>query len=189
MIFPTPLLPINHVLRQNTWALERLRAHAGQSVRIDHFPFITHVLITPSGEVDSAPAGTTANVTIRITPGLGLRLAARDPSVWNDIPVEGEAALAASLQHVARNLRWDVEEDLSKVMGDIAAHRVVESGRKLHDWGRQSVENVARSFSEYWTHEAPLVTSRHEVEQFVREVDALRDDLARLEKRIEGLGR
>ena len=189
MVFPTPLHPINHVLRQNSWALERLRAHAGQSVRVEHFPFVTHVVITPGGEVDTAPANTTPDVTIRITPGLGLRLMAQDPSAWNDIPVQGDAALAASLQHVARNLRWDVEEDLSRVVGDIAAHRMVESGRKLHDWGRQSAENVARSFSEYWTHEAPLITSRHEVEQFVREVDALRDDLARIEKRIEGLGR
>ena len=189
MVFPTPLHPINHVLRQNSWALERLRAHAGQSVRVEHFPFVTHVVITPGGEVDTAPANTTSDVTIRITPGLGLRLMAQDPSAWNDIPVQGDAALAASLQHVARNLRWDVEEDLSRVVGDIAAHRMVEGGRKLHDWGRQSAENVARSFSEYWTHEAPLITSRHEVEQFVREVDALRDDLARIEKRIEGLER
>ena len=89
--------------------------------------------------------------------------------------------------HIARNLRWDIEEDLSRVFGDIAAHRVVETGRKLDNWGRQGAENIARSFAEYWTEERPLIACRAEVAQFARDVDALRDDLARVEKRVERL--
>ena len=95
--------------------------------------------------------------------------------------------MAASLSEVARNLRWDVEEDLSRVFGDIAAHRMVETGRKFADWGKQGADNVARSFSEYWTEESPLIAARADVATFSAEVDALRDDLARLEKRVERL--
>jgi ubiquinone biosynthesis protein UbiJ len=39
----------------------------------------------------------------------------------------------------------------------------------------------------YWTEEQPLVAAKPDVERFVREVDTLRDDVARLEKRIEQL--
>ncbi len=181
-IFPGP---INHVLRANSWALERLKPHAGQIVRLSCLPFECALRVTDAGEVAAVTGDAVPDVTLRLTPGLMLRLAARDASAWNDIAVDGDAQLVTALNHIARNLRWDVEEDLSRVFGDIAAHRMVETGRKLNDWGRQGADNLARSFTEYWTEERPLLAARADVEQFNRAVDELRDDLARLEKRIE----
>ena len=143
--------------------------------------------ITTTGEAAAASPAVSPDVTIRLTPGVMLRLAARDATAWNDIVVEGDPPLAAALNHVARNVRWDIEEDLSRVFGDIAAHRMVETGRKLDSWGRQGADNLARSFAEYWTEEQPLIAGRADIEQFNRDVDALRDDVARLEKRIERL--
>lgn len=185
---PLYLAPINRLLRQNSWALERLKPFAGKTLRVDFFPFIFSLCISEHGEAAAATPDQTPDIITRLTPGLMLRLAARDTSVWNDIPVEGDASLAAALNGIARNLRWDVEEDLSRVVGDIAAHRMVDTGRKLADWGRQSADNLARSFAEYWTEERPLIAARADLEQFIRDVDALRDDVARLEKRIDQLG-
>jgi ubiquinone biosynthesis protein UbiJ len=177
----------NHLLRSNSWALAKLAPHAGKIVRVEHFPFITLAGITETGEVAAAAQELQPDLTVRITPGLALRIAAQDVRAWDDIAVEGDAALAASLREVARHLRWDVEENLSRVFGDIAAHRMVETGRKFADWGKQGADNVARSFSEYWTEESPLIAARADVATFSAEVDALRDDLARLEKRVERL--
>ena len=183
---PLYLAPINRLLRQNSWALERLRPFAGKVVRAECFPVTMLLGITEAGEMAAVPAAV-PDVTLRLTPGVMLRLAARDASAWNNIAVEGDPQLAAALKHVARNLRWDVEEDLSRVFGDIAAHRMVQTGRKLDTWGRQGADNLARSFAEYWTEEQPLIAARADIEQFNLEVDALRDDVARLEKRIEHL--
>ena len=141
--------------------------------------------IGESGEAIAAAPGIVPDVTIRVTPGVMLRLVARDTTAWQDIAVDGDPQLAAALNHVARNLRWDIEEDLSRVFGDIAAYRMVKTGHKLDAWGRQGADNLARSFAEYWTEEQPLIASRPDVEQFIRDVDALRDDVARLEKRID----
>jgi ubiquinone biosynthesis protein UbiJ len=116
-----------------------------------------------------------------------LRLAARDKTAWQDIEITGDTDFAAAIHHVAHNLRWDVEEDLSRVFGDIAAHRMVETGRTLNRWGGQALENTGRAFAEYWTEERPLIAGRRDLDEFNREVDALRDDAARLEKRIENL--
>ncbi len=183
---PLYLAPINRLLRQSSWALERLRPFAGKVVRAECFPVTMLLGITEAGEMAAVPAAV-PDVTLRLTPGVMLRLAARDASAWNNIAVEGDPQLAAALNHVARNLRWDVEEDLSRVFGDIAAHRMVQTGRKLDTWGRQGADNLARSFAEYWTEEQPLIAARADIEQFNLEVDALRDDVARLEKRIEHL--
>lgn len=165
--------------------MERLRPFAAKVVRVDCFPLTLLLGITDAGDAMAAVPEMMPDVTIRLTPGVMLRLAARDASAWSDIAVEGDPSLAAALNHIARNIRWDVEEDLSRVFGDIAAHRMVETGRKLDNWGRQGADNLARSFTEYWTEEQPLIAGRSDVEQFNRDVDALRDDLARLEKRIE----
>ena len=185
MRLPVIAAPINHVLRANSWARERLVPFAGRVARIDNPPFSVSMAITPEGEIIEAASDATPNVVVRLTPGLTLRLLARDLSVWQEIKVEGDADFAAAINHVVRNIRWDVEEDLSRVVGDIAAHRMVEAGRKLDGWTRQGADNLARSFAEYWTEEQPLIAGRADIEQFNREVDTLRDDLARLEKRIE----
>ncbi len=167
--------------------MQRLQPFAGKCLRMDCFPLTLLLGIGATGEALAVASDAAPDVTVKITPGVMLRLAARDASAWNDIAVEGDPQLAAALNHVARNLRWDVEEDLSRVFGDIAAHRMVETGRKLDHWGRQGADNLARSFAEYWSEERPLIAARADIEQFILEVDTLRDDLARLEKRIERL--
>ena len=183
-VFPAP---INHVLRANSWALARLSSYAGRVARIESPPFSHMMMVMANGELADAAPDATPSVTVRLTPGLVLRLLARDATAWNDIQVEGDADFAATIHYVTHNIRWDIEEDLSKVVGDIAAHRLVETGRKLDRWGRQGADNLARSFAEYWTEEQPLIAGHAEIAQFSREVDALRDDVARLEKRIEQL--
>lgn len=188
-MIPSLYIPaINRLLRQNAWALQKLQPFAGKCLRVDCFPVTLLFGIGETGEAVVVTSDIAPDVTVRLTPGVMLRLAARDASARNDIAVEGDPQLAVALNHVTRNLRWDVEQDLSRVFGDIAAHRMVETGRKLDHWGRQGADNLARSFAEYWTEERPLIAARADIEQFIREVDTLRDDLARLEKRIERLG-
>jgi len=118
-----------------------------------------------------------------------LRLAARDDSAWREIDITGDTDLASAIHHVARNLRWDFEEDLARVFGDVAAHRMAEAGRTLRRWGEQAADNTGRTFAEYWTEEQPLIAAARDLEEFSRAVDQLRDDAARLEKRLEQLGR
>ncbi len=94
---------------------------------------------------------------------------------------------AQEISFLARNLDWDVEEDLSRVVGDVAAHRMVGAAREAASWGREASLRLAQGAAEYWTEEAPLIASRVKVESFVREVAELRDAAERLEKRIERL--
>lgn len=188
-MIPALYLPaINRLLRQNSWALQRLQPFAGKVVCVDCFPLRVLIGINQAGEAVSTAADASPDVTLRLSPGVLLRMAARDATAWNDIAVDGDPQLAAALNHIARNIRWDIEEDLSHVVGDIAAHRVVEAARRLDQWGRQGADHLARSFAEYWTEEQPLIARRVDVAQFGRDVETLRDDLARLEKRIERLG-
>jgi ubiquinone biosynthesis protein UbiJ len=176
---------INHLLRGASWAREELKPFVGRTARIEVVPFALALTVVESGEIVPAAAGAAPVVTLRLTPGLILRLAARDEDAWREIEITGDTDFAATLNRVARNLRWDAEEDLSRVFGDIAAHRMAETGRTLRRWGEQAADNTARSFAEYWTEEQPLIAVRRDLDEFGRAVDQLRDDTARLEKRLE----
>jgi len=178
---------INHLLRSASWARDALGRHAGKTARFEVFPFAVALTVLDSGEVAPAAADAAPAATVKLAPGLMLRLAARDESAWREIGITGDTDFASAIHHVTRNLRWDVEEDLSRVFGDIAAHRMAETGRTFQRWGEQAVENTGRAFAEYWTEEQPLIAGARDLEEFGRAVDQLRDDAARLEKRIEHL--
>jgi len=185
MLDPAATAFINHLLRGASWARDELTRFAGRTARFENGPFTLALTVRESGDVATAAADATPDVTIRLTPGLMLRLAARDETVWREIQVEGDADFAATINHLAHNLRWDVEEDLSRVFGDIAAHRMAQTGRTLGRWAGQALDNTGRAFSEYWTEERPLIAAGRDLDQFNRAVDSLRDDVARLEKRVE----
>jgi len=178
---------INHLLRGAGWARDELKRFAGRTARFDVVPFALSLTVLENGEVAPAAVGVVPAATIRLTPGLMLRLSARDESAWRDVDIAGDTDFAAAIHHLARNLRWDVEEDLSRVFGDVAAHRMARTGRSLQRWGEQAIENTGRSFAEYWTEEQPLIAGARDLDDFNRAVDELRDDAARFEKRVEQL--
>ena len=184
---PAAASALNHLLRGAAWARAELKVHAGKTARFELFPAGFSLTVLDSGEVSPATADAIAAVTLRLTPGLMLRLAVRDETAWREVDAAGDTDFAATINRLARNLRWDFEEDLSRVFGDIAAHRMADTGRIFLRWGSQSAEGVARSFTEYWTEERPLIVPARELGEFNRDVDTLRDDVARLEKRVENL--
>jgi ubiquinone biosynthesis protein UbiJ len=185
MLEPLATPVINRLLRANTWALDRLRAHAGKTAALVSPPVELRLTVLESGEVAAAPRDGAANVTITAPAGVLLRLAARDESAWTAAEVSGDLEFAAAIDYVRRNLTWDYEEDLSRVFGDVAAHRMAGAVREIDRWGRATARNLAESFLEYATYEQPVLAAATELDAFNREVDDVRDHAARLEKRIE----
>lgn len=185
MIDAVVISSINRVLRRNSWALQRLQAHTGKTARVECATVRLDLTVLQGGEVANADTAATPQVTIALTPGVMLRVLMRDEAVWNEIAITGDTDFATAINHVWRNLRWDIEEDLARLFGDIVAHRMVQAGRTLDHWRAQSFDNLARSFAEYWTEEQPLIARALDVERFNRDVDQLRDDVARLSKRID----
>lgn len=186
--FPHPAVAaVNHVLRSAPLARERLARHAGRTVAFRIGPLAPAFTIQTTGEVTPALRDAPRDLDVRISPFLLPRLMAREESAWRDVEMAGDMELAQEVSFIARNVSWDVEEDLSRVVGDIAAHRIVSGARAFDAWARDAALRTAQGASEYWTEESPLIASRVKVESFVREVSELRDAVDRLEKRIERL--
>jgi ubiquinone biosynthesis protein UbiJ len=179
------LLPLNHVLAQSAWARTRLAPFAGKCAAISVFPMQLRLLVTSEGYVETATSGTNADTTVVMTPALVGRVLVGDQTAQGEAKIEGDTAFAQEIAFLARHLRWDYEEDLSRVVGDVVAHRVGETTRGLAAWRVEAAKNLAENFRDYWVQERPLVASRTAIERFNREVDELRDSVERLAKRVE----
>jgi ubiquinone biosynthesis protein UbiJ len=99
----------------------------------------------------------------------------------------GDARTAAAFQSLLDYAKPDLEEELSTVVGDIAAHRLGEFARGLRSWSRQAGDTMSENIREYLQEESRRAPSRYEVERFGRQVQVLRDDVARAEARLKQL--
>ena len=85
-----------------------------------------------SGLADRAPAASKPDLVLSVAAdsplsAIGSVLAGKTPAV----KIEGDVQLAAEIGWLAENLRWDAEEDLSRLIGDAPAHTLAGAARGL----------------------------------------------------------
>jgi ubiquinone biosynthesis protein UbiJ len=179
---------LNHLLAQQPWAAERLKAFAGQCAefRCPPFPDLRFAILE-SGLVREAAEDAASALVVKLTPSTLPLVLARDEAALKKIEIEGSAELANTVQHLFRHLAWDIEEDLSRLFPDVIAHRLAEGGRAFAAWQSEAATRLAENLAEYLTEEQPLLARPADVASFLREVDRLGEDAGRLEKRIENL--
>lgn len=187
----------NHVLRQHDWARAELRPFAGSEVAVVVRGPLgsvgSRMRITADGEFgdaihDADGAGAAIRIEVPLGADLMLALARGDrEAVMRHVRIDGDAALAAVIGRIAPHVRWDVEDDLSRVVGGIAARRIVEGGRQFaraaHDLGARG---QARAM-DYALHEARMLVSRPMFDDFRSDLRALRDGLDRAEQKVKAL--
>jgi ubiquinone biosynthesis accessory factor UbiJ len=126
------VLLLNHVLMQEPQAMERLLRQKGQVVRIQWRQVTLCLLATPAGLLDLAAADATPTLTLDVTESSPLALA-QTLAQGGKPPVQiaGDVQLAAELNWLADNVRWDIEEDLSRILGDAPSHLLMQGVRTL----------------------------------------------------------
>lgn len=105
------------------------------------------------------------------------------------VRIDGDAGVAQRFSEALAGLDIDWEEQLSHLVGDIAAHEIGRGARAARDEGERLGRSARDNLSEYLTEEAQLLPHRFQVEDFLKDVDTLRDDVERLAVRIALLER
>ncbi len=187
MFKPLTTRLLQHLFSQNTWAYAALQPFAGKSVRFNIKPITTTLAVLENGNLALAGEVNTADATVSMSPSVALRLLANDDSAKMLINIEGDTHLAAELSKVLQGISWDYEEDLSKLIGDITANKLGQWGRDTSAGLKKQSINIAEMVSEYWQEEMPMIAKKRHVEQFIFDVDALRADVDRTEKRLDKL--
>ncbi len=103
------------------------------------------------------------------------------------LALSGDPQLAQKFQRLLHYARPDIEEELSSVVGDAAAHRIGEFARGLGQWTREATATMGGNIREFLQEESRDVPSRYEVERFNSQVSELRDDVDRLAARLRRL--
>jgi len=100
-----------------------------------------------------------------------------------DVTIRGDAEVAQKFRELAMLLKPDVEEEMSRLVGDTPAHQAMRLARMAAGFGRRTVETGMRNMAEYLAHERRDLVPRAEAEDFYRGVERLREDLDRLDAR------
>jgi ubiquinone biosynthesis protein UbiJ len=113
----------------------------------------------------------------------------KDPDAYRQVAFEGDSELAHVLSTVARSVEWDIEEDLSRLLGggkvgDFVSHRVAGTSKSVAECRDQAGQRFTENVAEYLVHEREAFITKDQLEQLARDNEVLRDDVARLEARV-----
>lgn len=187
MLIDAALGLTNHILGQETWARHRLQPFSGQIIRLDVGPLSAAVSITAEGYFKAARLASSPTVSLTVTTDSFLRSLVTRKPLEGDVQVSGSVRLAECLLNVLKGLHWDIEADLSPLLGDIVAHRLVLGNRRLSKYPGKQVDFVAREVADYLTSERAILARRTRFSTLIAEADTVERALETLAVRVAHL--
>jgi len=133
------------------------------------------------GDADATLSGSPLSLLSLVGPG------AQDRLRGSSVRIAGDAEVAQRFQDLLQHAQPDFEEELSRVVGDVAAHQFASLARGVLGWGRKAADSFSTNVAEYLQEEGRDVPARVEVEEFLEAIDRLREDTDRLEARLARL--
>ncbi len=188
----TVVRAINHVLSHEQWALRELQKHQGKVVQLS----------LPLGSLQVQIQADSLLVLLNPwaqKPDLTIELSTQSLSVLHSangslkeraikaVKISGDAELAQLIAKLANQLRWEYEEDLSKIIGDAPAHFVTTQAKRFASLTQQAIADLQQNVIEYLSEEKKILLHQRDFESHKIEVQKLRDAVERLDKRISNL--
>ena len=192
---------INHVLAGEPWASAELAKHAGKAIALE-MPFgrfavqitnsglleaVRHADSTEISDGEAVPPIRTALVLTISSQALSTLLTSSGPireNAFKSVTIAGDADLAQLLGRLAGQLRWEYEEDLSKIIGDAPAHFAVAQGKKIASAGRAAGRDQLENAVAYLSEEQKVLLNQRDFAIHKNQLMELRDSVERLDKRI-----
>ncbi len=191
-MFPLPFAPLllagNALIDREPWAAEQLQRHAGKVVALHLDSRREACRIDARGRLVAAGPDATAAVQVYLaTRDLPRLLRGHQHERLQAVRIEGEAGLTHTLSELASHLRPDIEDELARWVGDVAARRMVQLARQ--GWQRLTSSNRAlqENLAEYAVHEANYLPARADVEQWQHHVQQLDERTRQLLNRAAAL--
>jgi ubiquinone biosynthesis protein UbiJ len=144
------------------------------------------------GDGNAADTGTVADATLRGGALSLLLLGGPDAQAViqrGDVKIDGDVEIAQQFRELFTLLRPDLEESLSRLVGPVPSHLLMQGLRSGLAWGRHVAHTSITNVAEYLAHERRTLVSRAESEHFMREVEQLRERLDRMDAQLTLLER
>jgi ubiquinone biosynthesis accessory factor UbiJ len=183
---------LNRGLPRSPRARQLCAELAGRRVAVE-VRDVAEFVVASDGKVLSVSRGGGEGVDARVSGGLVAMLALAGRSAEGlrrgEVQLSGDAELAERFRELALLLRPDLEEELALAIGDVPAHQIARFARSACDWCKGAADTTVRNVAEYFAHESGDLVSRSEGRQLLSGIDAVRDDVDRIEARIDALAR
>lgn len=191
------LTPVARILtrniRETTPARELAKKLDGQviAVRVSDTALAMYFAVRDGGLTLSSEPGAEPDAVISGSLLSLARLAVGDEQTIHEVALDftGDPGTAQAFRKLLAFAKPDLEEELSGVVGDAAAHSLAQLARGVSRWARDARSIMGGNVREYLQEERRAVPSRYEVETFASDVATLRDDVERLAARIDRLKR
>lgn len=184
---------LNRYLGLENEALAECAALAGRSIALSvEGPAWTFVIEFHCGGVRVLPPGMLEpDVTVAGTLTTLMRLAwsvgRSDSGMPQGLVIDGDVELLRRFNRLLARVGFDPEEFAARFVGDAAAHRFSQGLQNLWGWGRRSADTLALDAAEYLREETKDLARASDVDGWAEAVDTLRDDVDRLEARLQRL--
>jgi ubiquinone biosynthesis protein UbiJ len=159
-------------------------------VRLDGTPMALRLAAAEGQLRVTAPGEAPAAATLAGSPLAMIRLLGGDPQALireGDVRMTGDTDVANQFRDLLHMARPDLEEELSRLVGDPVAHQLGNLARGFAAFSARAAESVSRSLGEYLTEERRTLPTRTETEEFYRDVDRVANDVERAEARVARL--
>jgi len=173
---------IDHLLSQNDWMQTSLIDHQHKVIAIEISSLKIIFKVNENGLLQSIDESENFDCIIKLTVNDFINQLVNNKN--GNISIEGDLELANKVSQVLKKIEWDVEEDLSKYIGDIPAIHSTKIIKKVITSGKKNMVNIAGAFLEYWQEESQILTKKNDVENFNSEVDKIVEDTERLEAKM-----
>lgn len=184
---------INRYLALDPEMLDKIEAFSGKVIKLEITGLNKTLYMLPVGrsmQVRTKYEGE-ADTTLRGTPislfKMGLATNVARLLLKGEVEISGDTRLGHQFKNIFSQMDIDWSEPLANLVGDTAAYKLQQSGMKLGTWGKDTMESVSMSISEYLQEESRDLVSEAELNNFNDEVDQLRNDVDRLQARINAL--
>ena len=174
---------LDHLLSQNDWMQTKLIDHKNKVVVIEISSIKLILKIDEKGLLHSLNETKEFDCIIKLTVNDFINQLINKNN--GNISIKGDLELAHQVSQVLKRIEWDVEEDLSRYIGDIPAIQATKVLKKIVTNSQKNISNITGALLEYWQEENKILTKKRHVEIFNSEVDKIVEDTERLEAKIK----
>ena len=184
---------LNKQIAESTAALDLLDELAGSSfaVHVEGLS-ITCVLRAEPERVTLGTDAAGATATLRARPFDLLRLVGADGLAevrGTQAELSGDLQVAERFAKLLKLARPDLEEELSRWIGDIPAHALGRAAHGAGAWLKRAAQALRMNTAEYLQEESRALPAPLEAQAFYDDVERLRDDVERAATRLARLER
>ena len=181
---------LNRGIRGSTDATRRCRTLEGASFRIELDGLGLGLTLVSRGDSVALSQESAADARLSGTPGALARLAATgDEALLRSraVRISGDPLVARDFRDLISLAAPDFEEELARLVGDVAARQLGNFVRGVAGWSFDAADRLSRTVAEYLQEEGRDLPARAEVEAFLDHVDELAGAAARVEARLRRL--